>query len=292
MWLRRPRSDSIASPSGTSSGTTTPRPDDSKLELLFPRTPSLTTPIEASSTSPLANGAANLIPGGPAQLRRVPSEPRRKPRFGKILARSPTHPEASTTTDHGDDERDPRPRQSRSFSLPHVSPPDVAPSSSANGALTQDQSGGPLERPRSASASGTIGGRLANEIAHENGPEETSISVQPSGKDHDGVPAESNASTSTTRATTTPPPNIPLRVTPSRRWFPILPRTNSLFPFESSHAHSQSHGAGHHQTKVKRKRKGDMECLSYGTLDDESMARLRGKSDHRPIVGVYSICVG
>ncbi|KAH9974841.1 hypothetical protein BJV74DRAFT_863318 [Russula compacta] len=40
-----------------------------------------------------------------------------------------------------------------------------------------------------------------------------------------------------------------------------------------------------------RPRKGDVVCLSYRTLDDRGMRRLEGRSDHRPVVGVYAIYV-
>jgi len=38
-------------------------------------------------------------------------------------------------------------------------------------------------------------------------------------------------------------------------------------------------------------RKGDVVCLSYRTLDDRGMRRLEGRSDHRPVIGVYAIYV-
>ena len=40
-----------------------------------------------------------------------------------------------------------------------------------------------------------------------------------------------------------------------------------------------------------RPRKGDVVCLSYRTLDDRGMRRLEGRSDHRPVIGVYAIYV-
>ncbi|KAI9512954.1 hypothetical protein F5148DRAFT_560300 [Russula earlei] len=40
-----------------------------------------------------------------------------------------------------------------------------------------------------------------------------------------------------------------------------------------------------------RHRKGDVACLSYRTLDDRGMRRLEGRSDHRPVIGVYAIYV-
>jgi hypothetical protein len=40
-----------------------------------------------------------------------------------------------------------------------------------------------------------------------------------------------------------------------------------------------------------RPRKGDIVCLSYRTLGDRGMRRLEGRSDHRPVIGVYAIYV-
>jgi len=36
-------------------------------------------------------------------------------------------------------------------------------------------------------------------------------------------------------------------------------------------------------------RKGDVVCLAYDTLDDRGMGRLEGRSDHRPVIGIYII---
>ncbi len=35
--------------------------------------------------------------------------------------------------------------------------------------------------------------------------------------------------------------------------------------------------------------KGDVICISYGTLDDSSMRQLEGRSDHRPVIGSYAV---
>lgn len=40
-----------------------------------------------------------------------------------------------------------------------------------------------------------------------------------------------------------------------------------------------------------RHRKGDVDCLSYRTLDDRDMRKLDGRSDHRPVIGVYAVYV-
>ena len=44
-------------------------------------------------------------------------------------------------------------------------------------------------------------------------------------------------------------------------------------------------------TEAPRPRKGDVVCLSYRTLDDQGMRRFEGRSDHRPVMGVYAIYV-
>ena len=44
-------------------------------------------------------------------------------------------------------------------------------------------------------------------------------------------------------------------------------------------------------TESPRPRKGDIVCLNYRTLDDRGMCRLEGRSDHRPVIGVYAIYV-
>jgi hypothetical protein len=40
-----------------------------------------------------------------------------------------------------------------------------------------------------------------------------------------------------------------------------------------------------------RPRRGDVVCLSYRTLDDRGMRQLEGRSDHRPVIGVYAVYV-
>lgn len=37
--------------------------------------------------------------------------------------------------------------------------------------------------------------------------------------------------------------------------------------------------------ETKTRRRGDIVCVSYGTLDDREMQRLGGRSDHRPVIG-------
>lgn len=40
-----------------------------------------------------------------------------------------------------------------------------------------------------------------------------------------------------------------------------------------------------------RPRRGEVVCLSYGTLDDRGMRRLEGRSDHRPVIGCYAVYI-
>ncbi|CAE7097786.1 unnamed protein product, partial [Rhizoctonia solani] len=37
--------------------------------------------------------------------------------------------------------------------------------------------------------------------------------------------------------------------------------------------------------------RGDIVCVSYGTLDDREMQRLGGRSDHRPVIGTYAVYI-
>lgn len=76
-------------------------------------------------------------------------------------------------------------------------------------------------------------------------------------------------------------PVLTSRPAPGRPWFLQLP---------SSVLNHTPLGLDFSPTMSTRK-KGEVTCLSYHTLDDREMVRLRGKSDHRPIIGVYSICI-
>jgi hypothetical protein len=38
---------------------------------------------------------------------------------------------------------------------------------------------------------------------------------------------------------------------------------------------------------VEERKRGDIVCVSYGTLDDKAMQQLGGRSDHRPVIGEY-----
>ncbi|KAH9018468.1 hypothetical protein EDB85DRAFT_2294492 [Lactarius pseudohatsudake] len=59
----------------------------------------------------------------------------------------------------------------------------------------------------------------------------------------------------------------------------------------SSSASSSGHDAVMNAVEAPRPRKGDVLCLNYRTLDDRGMRRLEGRSDHRPVIGVYAIYV-
>ena len=45
------------------------------------------------------------------------------------------------------------------------------------------------------------------------------------------------------------------------------------------------------EEKRSRKEKGRISCLKYDTLDDQSMHDLRGRSDHRPVIGSYAVYI-
>ncbi|KAH8979602.1 DNase I-like protein [Lactarius hatsudake] len=65
---------------------------------------------------------------------------------------------------------------------------------------------------------------------------------------------------------------------------------DAVAPTPSS-ASSSGHDAVMNAVEAPRPRKGDVLCLSYRTLDDRGMRRLEGRSDHRPVIGVYAIYV-
>ncbi|KAK0449959.1 inositol polyphosphate phosphatase [Armillaria borealis] len=72
--------------------------------------------------------------------------------------------------------------------------------------------------------------------------------------------------------------------TPSRwRFFPFLSHNNSSTtnPLE----------VDRENTRTEVRRKGDVICLSYDTLDDRGMRGLEGRSDHRPVIGSYAVYV-
>ncbi|KZV62675.1 DNase I-like protein [Peniophora sp. CONT] len=81
------------------------------------------------------------------------------------------------------------------------------------------------------------------------------------------------------RTMTLPSPQ-PSRASPppphSRAW--------RFLPF-SSHAGP----AMQPSTPPVRRRRGDVVCLTYRTLDDRGMRRLEGRSDHRPVIGSYAV---
>ncbi|KAK0480241.1 inositol polyphosphate phosphatase [Armillaria novae-zelandiae] len=72
--------------------------------------------------------------------------------------------------------------------------------------------------------------------------------------------------------------------TPSRwRFFPFLSHNNSSTPNPLE--------ADRENARTEVRRKGDVICLSYDTLDDRGMRRLEGRSDHRPVIGSYAVYV-
>lgn len=114
-------------------------------------------------------------------------------------------------------------------------------------------------------------------------PEPPVITLSPSGLDSDSRVLSPTSAPQPMMSPITP--SSPRRSTPPRRWFlprVIIPSGVGLLSPEDRPANSSS---------PLPRRKGEIRCLSYNTLDDQAMARLRGKSDHRPIIGTYSICL-
>jgi hypothetical protein len=68
------------------------------------------------------------------------------------------------------------------------------------------------------------------------------------------------------------------RLVGQRRWF---------FPFPSFLTSRQT--AEPIPSTPAPHKKGDVICLSYDALDDRAMRKLEGRSDHRPVVGVYAV---
>ena len=91
----------------------------------------------------------------------------------------------------------------------------------------------------------------------------------------------SSATPGTTPSSTTPHSQTPSGTLTSRwRFFP------SFLSLTQSSA-STDHPLGTLAPPMPRK--GDVVCLSYDTLDDRGMGRLEGRSDHRPVIGIYVI---
>ncbi|KAK0470028.1 inositol polyphosphate phosphatase [Desarmillaria tabescens] len=73
------------------------------------------------------------------------------------------------------------------------------------------------------------------------------------------------------------------RISPPSRWrfFPFLLHGTSTVEVERERERERESG----------RRKGDVICLSYDTLDDRGMRKLEGRSDHRPVIGCYAVYV-
>jgi hypothetical protein len=100
------------------------------------------------------------------------------------------------------------------------------------------------------------------------------------------LPSTSSHPSSSTSPGDAPPSQSNNRNPSGWRWFPF---PNALLG--SSGGASASNAVAQQTPPKKRRKKGDVDCLFYGTLDDQAMARLRGKSDHRPVIGVYSVAI-
>lgn len=170
----------------------------------------------------------------------------------------------------------PIPRAKRSSSLPHVHPPNRRPQSASS-----DTDG----RMRSTSTSGTISDKPTVS------PIITSLS--PSGLPSLGTPSSSQPSSTivsspiTKESPTSNNPASNTRRLPGRRWYQFP----SVLLMPNANANSAPTAVAPPSPQQKRRKIGDVECLHYGTLDDQGMAKLRGRSDHRPVIGVYSIVV-
>jgi hypothetical protein len=268
-WFYRHRLNSIDTVSTTTAGSKTSRPPrqtSNENGLLFPRTLSLSTDIES-----------------PEKEASYPYQPQRRPRFGMLMTRGSTMMEEGTSSAPTSSTRR---GPSRSFSLPPKDRLIGWPPASSESPSPADvaEAADPVSlRMRSSSTSSMVTGPSSMPNCPLSHPPVPSPSSSPSNE----APAMDAAPSSPLSATTA-------RVTPSKRWFAIalsLPTArypSSPPPTSLDAAQSSDQKA---TPKQRRRPKGDVQCLSYRTLDDESMAKLRGKSDHRPIIGVYSICV-
>ncbi|OCH90353.1 DNase I-like protein [Obba rivulosa] len=109
----------------------------------------------------------------------------------------------------------------------------------------------------------------------------------------------------------TPPPSLPLPtlqhdspLDPALNDSPIMASAQSgissrwfgFLPFLNRDAHVPSTDLPptpdpEIEYEVPRPQRGDVICLSYNTLDDRSMVRLEGRSDHRPVIGSYALYI-
>ncbi|GLB40612.1 putative inositol polyphosphate phosphatase, catalytic domain homologues [Lyophyllum shimeji] len=107
-----------------------------------------------------------------------------------------------------------------------------------------------------------------------------SATATPAGHDHPQA-RRASASAATPLLTTTH--SIPTPASSSRwRFFPS---------FFSNAATQSSTSIETPSADAIPPRKGDVVCLSYGTLDDRGMRRLEGRSDHRPVIGSYAVYI-
>ncbi|KAJ7574421.1 hypothetical protein C8J56DRAFT_1017375 [Mycena floridula] len=100
------------------------------------------------------------------------------------------------------------------------------------------------------------------------------------------VRSSRRATTSAAPISSSEPPRDPVHRAPAPRW--------RFFPsFLSHNSNSTSSGASHSQPPdvPLPPRKGDVVCTTYRTLDDRQMRKLEGRSDHRPVIGSYTIYV-
>ncbi|KAH7884604.1 hypothetical protein F5I97DRAFT_1890616 [Phlebopus sp. FC_14] len=82
------------------------------------------------------------------------------------------------------------------------------------------------------------------------------------------------------------PPKDPLPTPPiSGRWrfFPFRRDTSQSIATQATYESAAS------SVVPPPPAKGDVVCLGYSSLDDRSMRRLEGRSDHRPVIGSYAV---
>ncbi|EMD33400.1 hypothetical protein CERSUDRAFT_118002, partial [Gelatoporia subvermispora B] len=196
--------------------------------------------------------------------------------------------------------------------LSHVAPPDSAPGSPRTSTITtRDDSA--LPTPRAL----RVARRLSTSRSHESlhVPVSAPIIERPSPlrmhTDSDTRRARPHTSVPLIHSKTmpAPPPRLPLPTLQhdspldspagdsptsaattqsgiSSRWFGFLPflyRDTHALPIERPPTPESEH-----ELEV-RPRRGDVLCLGYNTLDDRSMVRLEGRSDHRPVIGSYAL---
>jgi hypothetical protein len=77
-------------------------------------------------------------------------------------------------------------------------------------------------------------------------------------------------------------------VAPSRWRLPFLPFLTHR-DGSGSGSGSAEPGPEPFPLSPSRRRRGDVVCFEYRTLDDRGMRRLEGRSDHRPVIGSYAV---